>query len=84
MKQLVDLVNKDLPIAIAYLGNLTIDRMLNAQVLSTQIWRIGNDDKWSWLINVFAEIGYCTSEMLEHCIKRIITKKSVFSLENAL
>lgn len=84
METLVGLVNKDLPLAIAHMGNLVIDRFLTAQVLSKVEWKFGNSDKWPWMINAFIEIGFCTPEMLEHCVKRVITKRSSFSLENAL
>lgn len=71
-------------LAIAHLGNLVIDRVLTAQILEAQEWRIGNDDLWAWLINAFIEIGYCPQPMLEYCMRRIITKKSSSNLENAL
>lgn len=71
-------------LAIAHLGNLVIDRVLTAQTLAAQEWRIGHDDLWTWLINAFIEIGYCHPSMLEYCIRRIITKKSSSNLENAL
>lgn len=53
MKRLVELVNKDMFLAIAHLGNLVIDRVLTAHALAAQEWRIGNDDLWAWLINAF-------------------------------
>jgi hypothetical protein len=84
LHRLVELANKDLSLAIAHLGNLTIDRFLTAQILAVQEWQLGSDDKWPWLINAFTEIGFCTPAMLEYCVRRIITKRSLFSLENAM
>jgi hypothetical protein len=84
LETLVEMVNKDMTIAIAHLGNLVIDRFLTAQLLAGIVWKVGANEKWTWLINAFSEIGYCTPEMFEHCMKRIITKRSSFNLENAL
>ena len=81
---IVEMVNKDMTVAIAHFGNLVIDRFFTAQFLDKIQWKLGNNDKWTWLINAFSEIGFCTAEMLEYCVRRIITKRSNFSLENAL
>jgi hypothetical protein len=43
MQTLVEFANKDLPLALAHLGNLAIDRFLTAQVLSRVQWHIGNN-----------------------------------------
>lgn len=77
---IVEMVNKDMTVAIAHFGNLVIDRFFTAQFLHEIPWKIGNNDKWTWLINAFSEIGFCTAEMLEYVVKRIITKRSNFNL----
>lgn len=80
LELIVEMVNKDMTVAIAHLGNLVIDRFFTAQILNQIPWKIGNNDKWTWLINTFSEIGFCTAEMLDYCVKRIITKRSNFNL----
>lgn len=53
-------------------------------MLSEISWRVGQSEKWTWLINVLAEAGYCCTEMFQHCLRRVVTKRSNFNLENAL
>lgn len=84
LKRLVALASKDHDLALAYLGNLAIDRYLTAQKISSLELLLGNSERWTWVINAFAEIGYCTPVMLNYCVRRIITKRSNASLENAL
>ncbi len=48
------MVNKDITIAIAHLGNLVIDRYLNAQILANIQWKVGISENWTWLINAFS------------------------------
>lgn len=55
------MVNKDMTVAIGHFGNLVIDRFFTAQILDKIQWKIGNNDKWTWLINAFSEIGFCTT-----------------------
>jgi hypothetical protein len=81
---LLDLVNKDLTNAIVLLGNFVIDRFIGPQELQAVEWQVGSSEHWPWLIHAFAEVGYCTGDMFELCLKRIIAKRSSFSLEHAL
>ena len=74
------LVNADITNAIIHLANLVIDRFMTKEILANSEWTIGNSDKWTFLINAFVEIEFCTTEMFEHCVKRIIHKKSNFNL----
>jgi len=66
------------------MGNLVIDRFLGAEELQQAEWKVGNSEYWSWAIHAFTEVGFCTGEMFEHCVRRIIVKRSSFSLEHAL
>jgi hypothetical protein len=84
LQLLVELANKDVTNAILHLGNLVIDRFLCLESLEGIEWRIGSNEKWTWLINAFSEIGFCTGDMFQHCLRRIISKRSNFNLENAL
>ena len=36
------------------------------------------------MIHTFAEVGFCTPEMYNHCLRRIIARRSSFNLEHAL
>lgn len=45
---------------------------------------MGNSEYWPWVIHTLAEVGFCTPEMYNICLRRIIAKRSSFSLEHAL
>ena len=84
MKTILELANADLTHAIILMGNLVIDRFLGAAELQQAEWKVGSSEYWSWAIHAFTEVGFCTGEMFEHCVRRIIVKRSPFSLEHAL
>lgn len=63
---------------------MVIDRFIGTAELQQVQWQVGNSEHWPWLIHAFAEVGFCTGEMFELCIKRIKAKRSAFSLEHAL
>ena len=44
---------------------------------------MGNSDYWMWLINVLIEQGYCTGDMVEYLIWRVVGRKGR-CLENGL
>lgn len=81
---LLDYVHKDETNAILHLGNLIIERFITVEILEGIQWKLGNNDYWTWLINAMTELGYCSRDMMEYLIWRVIVKKSTLSLENAL
>jgi hypothetical protein len=81
---LVELANEDLPHALIMVGNLVIDRFLGPEELQAVEWRVGDSEYWPWVIHTFAEVGFCSGEMYDHCVRRIIARRSSLSLEHAL
>jgi hypothetical protein len=84
LQTVLELANADVPLALVVLGNLVIDRFLGAEHLQQCEWRLGSSDYWPWVIHAFTEVGFCTGEMFDHCVRRIIARKSVLSLEHAI
>lgn len=84
LRALLRLVNADVPLALVALGNLVVDRFLGAQELQACEWRVGSSEYWPWLIHAFAEVGFCTAEMFDLCVRRVIARRSALSLEHAL
>lgn len=81
---LIELANEDLPHALIMVGNLVIDRFLSTEILQMLEWRVGESEYWPWVIHTFAEVGFCSADMYNHCIRRIIARRSSFNLEHAL
>lgn len=57
---LVQMVNSDVNNAIIHLANLVIDRFLTKDILANITWTIGNNEKWTFLINALVEIEFIT------------------------
>lgn len=81
---MIEMANDDLPHALIMVGNLVIDRFLGPEELQAIEWRMGGSEYWPWVIHTFAEVGFCTPEMYNLCLRRIIARRSSFSLEHAL
>ena len=76
LSTLVKYANSHYQLAIAHLGNLILDNVVQISQLERYHITPGYHPYWLWLIEVMVEKEYCTLPLLDHCIKSLSAKRS--------